>query len=880
MLRYLVLGVFALLAWLATAQAQEPVAPLTLELTSSRELCTAGTLTEVSWQIAGGIPPYTLSIEGEPVDADAESHRVNCGALTETEAADADAALAAKQITATATDSRGVQRQASLDVPRVRALPAPTNIWYQTSVAHVTVSWDEVDGAGSQSPMIVSGNNRRRVTGVIRTRANSDGAAWNYETVTRLSSDDWTLGPTTGTHALSLAAVRHPLEVETPAALNWSEDVEYASTMLAQNVTLLATHDTVTVSWDRQPLAYGQQVLITLRERSEVDRRGERPAPRYRIVQLRVRERKSVGGRHTVTFGHLPPDTDLRVTIEMHHAGVAADPEQRPAYTPDTTSHNVRTLPAPVGWVPTPAGPQNLRYTQANGSATVAWDDPYPSAEPWWLLTIENPLTGVRRTTWVSGPSWRLPADLVLLPDTLYRITLQHFDVAVGPASILITTPPDPTTDTAASPHGAPPPFEWWANGKPTTPLLYLQLTSSRNLCTAGTPTKISWQIAGGVPPYTLSIEGEPAGADAESYRVNCGALTAAEAADADAALAAKHVTATATDSRGVQQKASLDVPRARALPPPLPSGITVVEHRTIGSAYWDAPAVAVPELEPAHYLARWRAVGSETWTYDESARELPNSRWNWSIGKLREGTRYELAIAAMRDQAEQLTPQALHWSSEIPFRTVGPPQNIVATSTHNSITVTWDAQPGNLVYAPYVTSANGAKDPSRESVSAGTHQAVFVGLQPDTEYDVVIPVLMTEGQEVGARTTIRTKAAPPDWQPLPTGPQNLRTTAAANSITAVWEAPHAQASPLYLVSLTDPETGLRVGHPRIIERTSFTFEGLLAETQYEVVITHLGIVEHGSSRVVTTAPASSGGVRGRQSTRSEIPFLFASLTR
>ena len=65
----------------AARAAAQNVDPLTLELTSSRELCTANTLTELSWTIAGGRPPYTLSIDGETVDANAESHRANCGAL-------------------------------------------------------------------------------------------------------------------------------------------------------------------------------------------------------------------------------------------------------------------------------------------------------------------------------------------------------------------------------------------------------------------------------------------------------------------------------------------------------------------------------------------------------------------------------------------------------------------------------------------------------------------------------------------------------------------------------------------------------------------------------------------------------------------------------
>ena len=420
---------------------------LTLELESSRELCTAGTLTEVSWQISGGKPPYALQVEGVPGDVSVDNIRINCGALSEAEAADEDAALAAKRVTAVVTDSRGVRREAAIDVARARALPAPTGVWYQTNVGGVTVSWDEVEGAGSQSPTIVSGNDKRRVTGVMRTRASRDGAAWSYQTVTRLYADEWDLGPTSGVRVLSVAAVRHPLETETPGALNWSDDLEYASMTLAQNVTLTATHDTVTASWDRQPYAGGQQVLVTLHKRSQVDRRGDLRASGYRFLQLW--EQEGVGGRHRVTFSHLPPDTDLRLAIEMHHyTGDAEEPD----YSPDTTSHNVRTLPAPAGWVPVPAGPQNLRYTEANGSITVTWDDPYSNAEPSWFLTIENPLTGARWVTWVSEMSWSLPADLVVLPDTQYRVTVEHIDVVVGSASILLRTPP-----ASATGHAEPP---------------------------------------------------------------------------------------------------------------------------------------------------------------------------------------------------------------------------------------------------------------------------------------------------------------------------------------------------------------------------------------------------------------------------------------
>ena len=55
--------------------------PLTLALASTSELCTANTLAELSWTISGGKAPYTLTIDGETVNARAEFHDVNCGPL-------------------------------------------------------------------------------------------------------------------------------------------------------------------------------------------------------------------------------------------------------------------------------------------------------------------------------------------------------------------------------------------------------------------------------------------------------------------------------------------------------------------------------------------------------------------------------------------------------------------------------------------------------------------------------------------------------------------------------------------------------------------------------------------------------------------------------
>ncbi len=125
------------LQWTAgtAVEAQLKVyAPLTLDLTSSRDLCTANTLTELSWEIAGGMPPYTLTIEGETVDAEAESHGVNCGPIPTDPLTGELIANPTKTFSAMVTDSRDTVASAVIEVA-LTALSYPdetTILRYQT----------------------------------------------------------------------------------------------------------------------------------------------------------------------------------------------------------------------------------------------------------------------------------------------------------------------------------------------------------------------------------------------------------------------------------------------------------------------------------------------------------------------------------------------------------------------------------------------------------------------------------------------------------------------------------------------------------------------------------------------------------------------------
>ena len=181
--------------------------------------------------------------------------------------------------------------------------------------------------------------------------AQSTGGAWTYQELA--GREGAILDPLPGLRILQTAVVRHSLELETPEALSWTEELTYAATMQAQNVRIDATHDTVTVSWDRQPHAQGQAIRVWLSDGTT----GR---------ALRSWEEPGLTGRHEVTYTHVPPDRDYRLTIFM------VDTEARTA----PSEHALRTLPPPPGWTAPPRGAQNLRAAFSADHLTVTWDLP------------------------------------------------------------------------------------------------------------------------------------------------------------------------------------------------------------------------------------------------------------------------------------------------------------------------------------------------------------------------------------------------------------------------------------------------------------------------------------------------------------------------
>ena len=247
---------------------------------------------------------------------------------------------------------------------------------------------------------------------------------WSYD-VAGFAQGRKTLAPLAGLRVLSVAAVRHPLEVDTPEALNWSAELTYAATTEAQNVVLTVTHDTLTASWDKQPYARDQGIHAILELEATG---GER--------RLQLWEEEGVSGRHEVTIGDLPPETDFTFAIVMVDTSATSGNPFRRA---------VRTKPAPPGWIPLPTGAQNLRVTSSDDGHTISWDPPSPHSARSWALRVDNVATGrnVFHTFTSGATTWTISRDR-LFSSARYRVTVVHFDLNRIETSIEFNTSQSP----------------------------------------------------------------------------------------------------------------------------------------------------------------------------------------------------------------------------------------------------------------------------------------------------------------------------------------------------------------------------------------------------------------------------------------------------
>ena len=681
----------------------------------------------------------------------------------------------------------------------------------------------------------------------FRTRLAGE-STWDYSwDEHRHAGSDWSpivsrSVPGGTTVEAGIASMRDPIEIETPEALRWSATAQATSLADISGLTVTATHDTVTVRWNRQPSAdrwwasiggpgvRGRQVK-TIASRGPADWVAGWGDP--------------TSATREVTFTDLPPDTEFQVTVWGPHI-----PEPGVARALEATTE-VRTAVAPAGYTPLPRGPQNLRATATHDTITVQWDHPWPDTEAPYTLRLSGPLR--REVTQDWWDTVVLPPDSQhtfphLLPNSTYRIWVTHNDITRETAEITVRTK------------------------------LGLVLTTDRSECTAATRISVSWEIMGGTPPYAVIVAGETVVSDPVDWhggnlRLTCGTMPEG------ASSAPETITASVTDGTGAMATASAAYTIVPPLPAPETAGAIAIFPDRLVLDWYTAETPAGADALVA-FLVRWREMGSAEWTYQFAepwtGTDIPY-RVLAEIEGLREGMPYEVAVAARRHRRSWQTPGALHWTPSRQATTGTTPGNVTVTPTHDTMTVRWDRQPfvtsweirllnldGSTVTRISTDDADGWGDPA-----SGTHEVTFQHLSPDTGYSLVVSSGFTDPRlpHRFRDGTVRTKAAPVDYTPLPRGPQNLRATSTATSVTVTWDAPFAGATPsytlyihapdgtlLYEQGVDEPPWRLTFGSPNAAQ--SYLTPG----TTYRIVVRHRGLVRAEAESTITTmaAPAAA----------------------
>ena len=433
--------------WVKFKQNPNPP-PLTLSLSSSRDLCTANTLTELSWEITGGTPPYTLTIEGKMVDLTKGSVKVNCGPLTIDPFTGDPLLNQSKAFSATATDSQSPPEttHASVTVELAEALAAPGELSHWSNPVYAVIWWDDVAGVGLITRETDEGRTHTFEAYVVRYRA-ADTSEWTYVLDEGGYPEPAYQRPGPGLHVMSVAAMRDEIEQLTPEALQWSEPHHYRLVTTPANVMADTSHDTVTVSWDNQP--HGTKGSVSISP-------GIGSLQQYFPIA-------TAPGRASVVFDDLPPNTTFTVSVRYDVAD----------WSGGSTSIEVTTLMPPLDYEPLLSGPRNLRASATHNRITVSWDASRPDTPQQYGVRLRIhgrdgvPISlpiGFREVAPGGQTSVTFGEDFPpVWPEHTYKVTVLESGVPGGTASITVSTPVAPATaevPQSDSSAAAPDPFD------------------------------------------------------------------------------------------------------------------------------------------------------------------------------------------------------------------------------------------------------------------------------------------------------------------------------------------------------------------------------------------------------------------------------------
>ena len=418
-----------LVATLAHSALAAAEAPLAIEISSSREVCTIGTFTEISWAIGGGIAPYTLTINGSVIDPERTSERVLCGLAEGLDDPGQLNAFNHTVVRGTVVDGENQTSSGVISIRLSSPLPPPerafAGVWQEWSdyrvaslYAGVDRQWSGGSRQHSASPSLF----------LVRWRPAGE-TSWSYLVEEEPDSGVWfnrslQRVPVNAVYEVQLSQQRVLIEHETPEALRWTRVLNAVSAGPPRDVTVQTTSHSAVVAWqaNRKRTNWKVQISPVGPDRSSG----------------RSQETVSVGGQHSysVEFSRLRADTAYSIMLW----------QDSPSVLPEAT-FDIRTEPERFDASYPDNGPRIMSVTPSIGARGLIgliteWDSPTTGDETPYRVYAHEFATPI---DWHDAPEVGSDRRQTLItgirPDTLYRVVVERVDLHRTRDEVLIRTP-------------------------------------------------------------------------------------------------------------------------------------------------------------------------------------------------------------------------------------------------------------------------------------------------------------------------------------------------------------------------------------------------------------------------------------------------------
>ena len=332
---------------------------------------------------------------------------------------------------------------------------------------------------------------------------------------------------------------------------------------------------------------------------------------------------------------------------------------------------------------------------------------------------------------------------------------------------------------------------------------LSISISSSRESCTVGSLTDVSWRISGGTAPYEVAVNGVAVDPDAASERVLCALAEGLADASQMNAFERTVIRATVTDASNQGASDSLVLPLTQPFPPPRRAFAGAGQEwsdyrfarlyaevkRNFAEDQYQSPP-------PSLFLFRWRQAGSNTWTYHSHDESTSDAFFSQQLHQHASGTRYEVQISQLRDPIERETPDALRWTRTLTAISEGPPNDVTVRTSADSAVVSWTANRSDTYWRLTLEDnerAGRGYYASETQVVKGQHsyRVEFDNLRPEHDYSISLQnwsgIVLPE-----ATFDIRTGPERTDASRAYTGPviTSVYQPDGRDVIAVEWEAP------------------------------------------------------------------------------------------